>query len=173
MNHVFAAMMASFAAEVRGYETLCLGAKLRPMYAPCGLSGIPGIEDMRQPACTPECEAAWEEAWQKVDGSCCSYYPDPAERSSCAKTWKRLGSRFVIAYHKLCSKNLRDFNTALLEMLSFGFHPDDENVAAVRAAPVKLGLIAVSGAAAGAIGACVALAIAYWSPRKQEILLAH
>eukprot|EP00927_Polykrikos_kofoidii_P009976 TRINITY_DN141_c0_g1_i5.p1 TRINITY_DN141_c0_g1~~TRINITY_DN141_c0_g1_i5.p1 ORF type:complete len:181 (+),score=19.00 TRINITY_DN141_c0_g1_i5:76-618(+) len=180
MKHFFAAMMVSFAADAfdlpdseRAQVKACLKAKFEPTFAPCGLSGIPQGQDMPKGFCTPECKAAWNEASHTMDGSCCSYIHHPKIRSYCEDDFKGMGSRMVPWYQVSCSQNLGDFNSALLELLPFGFDSDDENVAAVRAAPVKIGLIAVGGASAGAMGACVALAIAYWSPRKEEILLAH
>eukprot|EP00927_Polykrikos_kofoidii_P009970 TRINITY_DN141_c0_g1_i10.p1 TRINITY_DN141_c0_g1~~TRINITY_DN141_c0_g1_i10.p1 ORF type:complete len:181 (+),score=16.61 TRINITY_DN141_c0_g1_i10:75-617(+) len=180
MKHFFAAMMVSFAADAfvmsdseRAQLRACIRAKFEPTLAPCGLSGTPVDEDPGKPACTPECKAAWNEASHTMDGSCCSYIRHPGMRSYCEDDLKGLGSHLVIWYQVFCSQNLGDFNTALLELLPFGLVSDDENVAAVRAAPVKIGLIAVGGASAGAFGACVALATAYWSKRKQEILLAN
>eukprot|EP00927_Polykrikos_kofoidii_P026155 TRINITY_DN2333_c0_g1_i2.p1 TRINITY_DN2333_c0_g1~~TRINITY_DN2333_c0_g1_i2.p1 ORF type:complete len:204 (+),score=27.34 TRINITY_DN2333_c0_g1_i2:60-614(+) len=175
MKHFLAAMMVSFAGDVEALPDRegalvddCVKKKEEAVFAPCGLN-----EKHPKPNCTPECEAAVKEASHNLDGSCCSYLRDPVARSQCEDYIKGWAPKMVSFYRRDCSKALGDFNAALVEMRPFGLDSHDENVATVRAAPVKIGLIVVGCSAAGATGACVALAFAYWNARKQDILLAN
>eukprot|EP00927_Polykrikos_kofoidii_P021305 TRINITY_DN201_c0_g1_i2.p1 TRINITY_DN201_c0_g1~~TRINITY_DN201_c0_g1_i2.p1 ORF type:complete len:170 (+),score=21.77 TRINITY_DN201_c0_g1_i2:220-729(+) len=144
----------------------CLTNKIKPAIGPCGTGMVP--------RCTPECKSAIEEVVAKLDGSCCSEAPPNFGKLRCESEIKGVGPSLTDGFRHTCPDVLDDFTVALSEMLPFDFRSDDEPAAAVvKVEPANSGTIAVGAAAAGAVGASVALAIASWSSRKHDALLAN
>ena len=143
----------------------CLMQKLGPAMAQCGTGNMP--------RCTPACESEIEALGAKLDGSCCTEAPIEA-RSQCEQQMRQVGGLILSKYQQVCPTEMDDFAVALSEAMPFGLHAHDKPVVAVaKETGVNVGTVAVGAALAGAIGASVALAVASWSARKQDVLLAN
>eukprot|EP00927_Polykrikos_kofoidii_P070445 TRINITY_DN666_c0_g1_i6.p1 TRINITY_DN666_c0_g1~~TRINITY_DN666_c0_g1_i6.p1 ORF type:complete len:167 (-),score=26.44 TRINITY_DN666_c0_g1_i6:44-544(-) len=166
MKHTFVSLVVASVAVVQSsmesFES-CIRQKLDPAAAQCG--------DHR-PRCTPACESEMG----ALDGKfnvCCMEVPTE-KRSQCEIAVRQWPRDILSMYHRACPRALDDFTVALLEAMPFGLHAHDEPVVAVaKETRVNVGTVAVGAALAGAIGASVALAVASWSARKQDVLLAN
>eukprot|EP00927_Polykrikos_kofoidii_P070446 TRINITY_DN666_c0_g1_i7.p2 TRINITY_DN666_c0_g1~~TRINITY_DN666_c0_g1_i7.p2 ORF type:complete len:116 (-),score=18.68 TRINITY_DN666_c0_g1_i7:44-340(-) len=95
-------------------------------------------------------------------------------RTECENQMRAVGGMILSKYQQVCPSAMDDFTVALWEAMPFGLHAHDEPVVAVaKETRVNVGTVAVGAALAGAIGASVALAVASWSARKQDVLLAN
>eukprot|EP00927_Polykrikos_kofoidii_P070441 TRINITY_DN666_c0_g1_i14.p1 TRINITY_DN666_c0_g1~~TRINITY_DN666_c0_g1_i14.p1 ORF type:complete len:175 (-),score=26.79 TRINITY_DN666_c0_g1_i14:44-490(-) len=142
----------------------CIKQKFGPLIAQCGTGHLP--------RCTPACESEMEALDGKFNG-CCMEAP-MEKRSECEMGVRQFPRDILSEYHRVCPSAMDDFTVALLEAMPFGLHAHDEPVVAVaKETRVNVGTVAVGAALAGAIGASVALAVASWSARKQDVLLAN
>ena len=145
---------------------VCLKTKGRHAMAVCP----------RGAECTPECASAIKEIPALHIESCCAELEvGEVGQQRCVRMMSQGVDKMEAAYDQRCPGMVDDFISVLREVLPLAY--DTQAPTAVSTAPrdgagPNSAMLALAAGVAGAVGACVALAVASWKNGKQEILLA-
>jgi len=157
-------------------SVVTIGSATQDSFRACLIKkgGHTRTECPRGAECTPECASAIEEIPALHIESCCAEL-EVGEVQRCVRMMSKFVDQIEAVYHRKCPGMVDDFTSVLREVLPLAY--DTQAPTAVSTAPrdgagPNSAMLALAAAVAGAVGACVALAVASWKNGKQEILLA-
>eukprot|EP00927_Polykrikos_kofoidii_P038156 TRINITY_DN3244_c0_g1_i2.p1 TRINITY_DN3244_c0_g1~~TRINITY_DN3244_c0_g1_i2.p1 ORF type:complete len:131 (+),score=20.66 TRINITY_DN3244_c0_g1_i2:54-395(+) len=104
----------------------------------------------------------------------CCVEPEANDQKKCLEGIGMFGAFVETSYHQHCPGTMNQFQAAFMDVLPVPNHAEHTRaVTAVEEKHVNIVMIAATATVAGAVGASVAMAVAWWSGRKQDVLLAN
>eukprot|EP00927_Polykrikos_kofoidii_P082395 TRINITY_DN8189_c0_g1_i1.p1 TRINITY_DN8189_c0_g1~~TRINITY_DN8189_c0_g1_i1.p1 ORF type:complete len:171 (-),score=35.00 TRINITY_DN8189_c0_g1_i1:200-712(-) len=128
-------------------------------------------EDHDKWDCTETCASAMEGLPTILE---CCVETDAAKQQTCLQGLAFFGALCEQSYNYHCPETKYNFTASLKNLLPFRNDADDTR--AVKAAEennANIAMVDFTSTLAGAVEASVAMAVAWWTGRKQDVLLAN